>query len=396
MGIHPFAALSAVERSTYRTALIGHVVEVMYRAWQCDTALHVDTIVAEVQAVAFDAPFVEIHRTVALMECGGLIRQDRGRSGLWVWLETPHAPIAPLEFCATPGCLRPAGHLFYHLPDLHGLHLSTELVVRHEDFVAAWAPGSAWVRLYPDAAAWAAHAEPRTILAAPHAMPYTPAALAAVVTAWLGHDEHPGPADPPFVFEMEAATGTLHHCHPEFFAVWERTAPTIEIYTSRTDWAHGKDPVDKVDVAHDAPFTGLVLAQAAEDWLERTHDNHIEPDRTEPAQPLPDRNAMPDSAAEPEHPNAATRAYLRQGLPATLPEDMRVAWERHLAGEAVPLRLLPTNGDCCAALTHSGSPAGCGFSLLIDGSCPNASAHTDEDDTDPEGADGDTDGEARP
>lgn len=371
MGINPFAALPAVERATFRTALTGHVAEVMYRGWQRDTALHIDNIVAEVQALAFDAPFAEIQRTVAFMECAGLVRQDGAGSpiaGLWVWLEPPRAPIAPLEFCATPGCLRPAGHPFSHLPDLHAVHLSTEMVVPHEDFIAAWCAGAAWVRIYPDAAAWAAKDEPRNVLAVPHTMPYTPAALAALVTAWLGHDEHPGPSQDPFVFQLGVDTGTLHHRHPAYFAVWEKGAPTIEIHASPTDWAHGKDPLGVVDVADDEPFTGMVLAQSAEDWFERTRGNQTAPT-------APDRTAMPDP--EPDHPNPATRAYLRHGLPATLSDDKRAAWERHLAGQAVPLNLLPTNGDRCTAPTHSGSPAGCGFPLLIDGSCPNASEHTD-------------------
>lgn len=73
--------------------------------------------------------------------------------------------------------------------------------------------------------------------------------------------------------------------------------------------------------------------------------------------------------------NATTRAYARYGLPATLPAEQRQAWEDHQAGKAVPLRLLPKNGDTC----HADSMGGpyCGFPLLIDGTCPNANEHRD-------------------
>lgn len=80
-----------------------------------------------------------------------------------------------------------------------------------------------------------------------------------------------------------------------------------------------------------------------------------------------------------EHPNPLTRMYQKYGLPTTLSAEQRAAWESHLAGRGAPLRLLPTNGDRCTAAT--GSPAGCGFPLLIDGTCPNVRAHTDHDET---------------
>lgn len=363
MGINPFAALSAPERATYRTALTGHVVEVMYRAWQRGTTMHIQQIVNEVQGLTRDDPFIEIHRTVALMEGGGLIRQEPAGSvdaGLWVWLDAPRAPIPSLQFCATPGCLRPDGHVFGHLPDLHAVHLNTELVVTHDDFVAAWANGSPWVRIYSDGAAWSANAEPTNVLVVPHTTPYVPDALAALVTDWLGTDEHPGREQNPHVISAGVDTGTLQHRHPRYFAVWHHGEPTIEIHSSPLDWDTGKDPIIRVDVPDDAPFTGLVLAQAAEDWWERAGQR----DQDTPA-------SEPDSAPG----NPITTAYFRHGLPSTTTAEQRAAWGRHLDGQAVPLQLLPTNGDRCAAQTHS--PVGCGFPLLIDGSCPNSDNHTD-------------------
>lgn len=72
--------------------------------------------------------------------------------------------------------------------------------------------------------------------------------------------------------------------------------------------------------------------------------------------------------------NHITERYLQVGLPATLPEEQRRAWEDYLAGRAVMTRLLPTNGDRCAEPTLGGSPA-CGYPVLIDGACVNASEH---------------------
>jgi hypothetical protein len=75
------------------------------------------------------------------------------------------------------------------------------------------------------------------------------------------------------------------------------------------------------------------------------------------------------------HPNPITRRFLEVGLPATLPADQRAAWESYQQGKGAPIRLLPTNGDRCTAMTWGGAEAGCGYPLLIDGECPNRSEH---------------------
>lgn len=72
--------------------------------------------------------------------------------------------------------------------------------------------------------------------------------------------------------------------------------------------------------------------------------------------------------------NFTTRRYNEIGLPATMSPGQRQAWEDHLAGKSVPFRLLPKNGDRCTEPTI-GSSSECGFPLLIDGSCANASEH---------------------
>ena len=60
---------------------------------------------------------------------------------------------------------------------------------------------------------------------------------------------------------------------------------------------------------------------------------------------------------------------------AALPKDQRDAWEAYQRGEGAFLRLLPHNGFDCYAKTHGGT---CGYPLLIDGSCPNHTAHVTE------------------
>lgn len=74
-------------------------------------------------------------------------------------------------------------------------------------------------------------------------------------------------------------------------------------------------------------------------------------------------------------PETVTAAYLRYGLPATLPDEQRLAWEAHEAGKAAPLSLLPKNGATC----HADSMGGpyCGYPLLIDNTCPNYAGHRD-------------------
>lgn len=71
--------------------------------------------------------------------------------------------------------------------------------------------------------------------------------------------------------------------------------------------------------------------------------------------------------------NHITERYLQVGLPATLPEERRRAWEDYLAGRGAFTRLLPTNGDRCPEVTLGGPV--CGYPVLIDGSCVNASEH---------------------
>lgn len=66
---------------------------------------------------------------------------------------------------------------------------------------------------------------------------------------------------------------------------------------------------------------------------------------------------------------------LSQLLPAK-----RLAWARYLAGEAVPLSQLPTNGQNCSEVTTGGLI--CGWPLLIDGSCICRWDHVDKNDPD--------------
>lgn len=54
----------------------------------------------------------------------------------------------------------------------------------------------------------------------------------------------------------------------------------------------------------------------------------------------------------------------------------RDALRRHRAGEVVRFSTLPKNGEICRA--KSAAPAGCGWPLLIDGSCVNAGMHAPE------------------
>lgn len=71
--------------------------------------------------------------------------------------------------------------------------------------------------------------------------------------------------------------------------------------------------------------------------------------------------------------NPITRRYQECGLPATLPAERREAWRIYQDGGAVPIHLLPTNGDTCDAATRGGVQ--CEWPLLIDGSCPNRAEH---------------------
>lgn len=71
--------------------------------------------------------------------------------------------------------------------------------------------------------------------------------------------------------------------------------------------------------------------------------------------------------------NLRTQSYQRYGLHAIRDLDEKAAWIKHLRGEPVRLRDLPTNGDQCTAGTIGG--AVCGHPILIDGTCPNAAMH---------------------
>lgn len=72
-------------------------------------------------------------------------------------------------------------------------------------------------------------------------------------------------------------------------------------------------------------------------------------------------------------PEQLTQRFRDVGLPATLPQEQKDAWEAYKAGRGAPVRLLPKNGGLCTAWTRSALV--CGRELLIDGSCYGDADH---------------------
>lgn len=274
MGSNPFATLSALERGVYRTALAAHVVEAVYRSHQQGGMLTLDSIVQTVRAVRPDAPGVEIHRAVAHVEYAGLIAAVP--DGRWQHVEQPPRLPRPMAVCATPECLRPAGHNHRHLPDLTGERFAVQLVVPTDDFVAAWSPGSPSVHVYANVNQWTRGEAPVHVLPVPHTTRFTPDNLIDLVTAWASLDTYATPATGPaaarraagYVFEAAADQGTLVYRHADFCAVWRHRSREIHFYRTVSEWDNAPEKtIDQVPVPEAAPFTGAVLDQICEDWF---------------------------------------------------------------------------------------------------------------------------------
>lgn len=287
MGSNPLAALSATERDNYRTALTALVYQAFYYGWQHNQLLTLDSIVDVVRDADDVAPLAEVHRAVARLERTGLVENIAADPDLWhqvdLWGTGQQPTRSTATGCDARGCMRPLDHPGGHLPDADDNPLSAELVIHGEDITAAWAPGSPWVRIYADAAALAARAEPLTQLPVPHTLRFTPDTLVDLVTGWLNEDDYtPPPGDTShtvittaegFVFSPGVETGTLVVQHSEYFAVWRHDSGRVEFYDNAVDWDDAMSPQDTVVVAAEVPFTGAVLDQLCEDWLTRALDN---------------------------------------------------------------------------------------------------------------------------
>lgn len=283
MGSHPLAPLSAAERTDYRTAILAHVLETVYRYWQRGIAVALDDIVIGVRAIREDTPLLEIHRAVAALERTSVIQQTTSRpAGLWRRVDTtqppdPTLPSSP-DTCSAPGCLRTAGHPFSHLPDLHGMQLTAQLAIRHDDFMAVWHHGSPWITVYRDATSWQDDGDPAASLVVPHECRFVPDTIVAVVTAWLSSDDYPTPPETDigsrhqYAFSPGVDHGTLVYRHADYVGVWDHDACRVEFYDDVTAWDDGQTPIATVDVPAGEPFTGAVLAQITEEWAERHFD----------------------------------------------------------------------------------------------------------------------------
>lgn len=281
MGSHPLAALSSAERATYRTALTAQVIETIYRAWQQGSAPVLDEIVLAVRVMRLDAPTVEVHRAVASVEYAGIIAPVDDPSERWRLVDEPRRLPSPLVVCPTPECLRPAGHTKGHLPDLRGDRFTAQLVVRDEDFIAAWAPGSPWVHVYRSADDWDEDNDPVAVLPVPHTIRFTSDALTDLVTAWASSDTNApattGTVGRPFVYEPGVDNGILVYQHADFFATWHHDRGEVWFYSDAVDWDDDDyNTIDRVAVSEDAPFTGAVLDQLCDDWFTRQVDKESE------------------------------------------------------------------------------------------------------------------------
>jgi hypothetical protein len=276
MGSYPLAPLSPAARAAYRTALTAHVVEVLHSASPSAHECSLDEIVLAVRAVRPDAHTTEIHRAVAGVEHAGIITtRDGDPNGPWRMVADPRRVPHLMTVCSTPECLRPDSHDGGHLPDLNSDRLSAQLVVNGDDFVAAWAPGSPWVHIYRDARAWGTDEDPTHTLAVPHTAGFTPAVLTDLVTAWASSDHYREPATKyrAFAYEPGVDNGALLYRHADFFAVWYHDRGEVWFYNDATSWDNDiEDPLDRVSVPEDAPFTGAVLDQVCSDWMDRQAD----------------------------------------------------------------------------------------------------------------------------
>lgn len=182
----PLSTFDVDARSVYRAALAGHVVEVLYHAWQRDRSLPLAEIVHGVRASDATAPLVEIHRAIGHLECSGLIDYDH--SGRWRRNTDTGPGSFPVMVCGRQGCTRPAEHDGDHLPDLGIEPLLPELVVHHSDFLAAWSCGAehrGWVRMYATEHDWLADNPPLAWLRVPQDCDPTAATLVDLLSGWL-------------------------------------------------------------------------------------------------------------------------------------------------------------------------------------------------------------------
>jgi hypothetical protein len=300
MASNPLAVLSAAERDRYRTAMTALACQAFYRSWQRSEPITLERVVDEVRddhqaepathedipVADEDAPLSEVHRAVARLERTGLIENIPDTPDLWqlveLWGPGQQAKRGTAAECDARGCMRPLDHPGGHLPDATEGRLSAELVIHDKQVTAAWAPGSPWVRIYANPAALAARTEPLTHLPVPHTLRFTPDALVDLVTSWLNQDDHPPPTNDPtttvvasasgFVFTPGTETGTLVVQHSEYFAVWHHERGHVEFYDDALGWDDGMAPGDTLSVAPDVPFTGAILDQICEGWLNRALD----------------------------------------------------------------------------------------------------------------------------
>lgn len=181
------SALDPAGQTAYRAALAGHVVEVLYHAWQRDLALTLAEIVNGVHALRPDAPTVEIHRAIGRLECSGLV--EWAGDGRWRRNAGTEPGPGILESCPRAACLRAAGHDGGHLPDLGAEALEVELVVFHTDFLAVWPAGAdaGYVRIYADGMDYLAGNDPVEWLTVPRNAPFVGETLIEVLADWISH-----------------------------------------------------------------------------------------------------------------------------------------------------------------------------------------------------------------
>lgn len=187
----PTAPADGIYPAATRTALLGHVVEALYHVWQSGRDMDLTGLVATVHAARPHAPLVEIHGAIGRLECAGLIESD-AETGRWRRREQP-GPL--LATCGTTDCQRADRHGGVHLPDLGAAELHAELVVHHDDFMAAWSPNSGYVHVHEDPSDWAAGNAPLESIPVPPGTPYTVRGLVAILSEWIAAD-HAGAYSP--------------------------------------------------------------------------------------------------------------------------------------------------------------------------------------------------------